>query len=182
MTVMREVEIKILEIDRTEIEGRLLRLGAKKVFDDEIHAIYYDSAGSGIKKSGGALRLRSEGGKAVLTFKLHIEDGLAKVREEKEVVVSDFAEMRSILSCLGYAAWLEMKKHRTTYELEGVRFELDKYHGEYGYIPEFLEIEGSSIPEVYHYAGLLGFNPHDCLPWDAVRLADHYSLSDKEKP
>ncbi|MBI5100768.1 MAG: class IV adenylate cyclase [Nitrospirae bacterium] len=178
---MREVEVKILNIDRTEIEGKLLRLGAEKVFDDEIHAVYYDTADSAIQKSGGALRLRSEGGKAVLTLKLHIEDARAKVREEKEVCVSDFGEMRSILLCLGYSVRLEMKKHRTTYELEGVRFELDRYHGEHGFIPEFLEIEGKDISEVYHYAGLLGFTPPDCLPWDAVQLAVHYSLSAKEE-
>jgi predicted adenylyl cyclase CyaB len=182
MSSMRETEVKILGIDRKKTESMLISLGARKIFDDEIHAIYYDSADHALRNKRDTLRLRREGPGAVLTFKRHITSDQAKVREEKEVTVSDFGEMMSILSCLGYSSWLEMRKHRTTYELHGVHFELDKYHGEYGYIPEFLEIEGSDIREIHHYAGLLGYCSEDCKPWDAVQLAAYYARSCPEKP
>lgn len=179
MSSMLETEVKILGIDREKIEDRLISLGARKVFDDEIHAIYYDSADHALRKKKDTLRLRREGPIAVLTFKRHIHDDRAKVREEKEVQVSDFGEMISILSSLGYSSWLEMRKHRTTYELNGVHFELDRYHGEYGYIPEFLEIEGSDIEVIHHYAGLLGYRGEDCKPWDALTLAAYYAGPEK---
>lgn len=172
---MREIEIKILDIDRKKTEEKLVSLGAKKVFDGEIYAIYYDSADNSIRKSGGMLRLRKEGGKAVITFKKDIVDTEAKIREEKETVVSDFDTMRTILESAGFSAWLEMKKDRTTYELEGIHFELDKYHDKYEYIPEFLEIEGADIKTVYKSAALLGFRKEDCRPWDAIEVADYYS-------
>lgn len=174
--------MKILGIDREKTERLLVSLGALKVFDDDIHAIYYDSADNALQKNKDTLRLRREGPRTVLTFKRHIGDDRAKVREEKEVQVSDFGEMTAILSCLGYSSRLEMRKHRTTYELNGVHFELDRYHGEYGYIPEFLEIEGSDIDVIHHYAGLLGYRGEDCKPWDALELAAYYAGPMQKNP
>jgi predicted adenylyl cyclase CyaB len=143
---MYEVEIKILEIDRLKTEGLLLAAGAKKIFDDRIHAVYYDFGDDSIREGGGTLRLRKEGGRAVLTFKRHVEDRNAKVREEQEVVVSDFLTTRFILEAIGLSTRIEMSKHRTTYELGGTHFEFDKYSDAYAYIPEFLEKVPTSRP------------------------------------
>jgi predicted adenylyl cyclase CyaB len=178
---MRETEIKILEVDRGKVEKRLRDLGARKVFDDEIRALYYDDAGGSVKRRKDALRLRREGNKAVLTYKSHVGDRGAKVRDEREVHVSDFDTTRSILESLGFSVWLEMKKHRTSYRLRGGHFEFDKYSGEYEYIPEFLEIEAPDIEAVRAFARLLGFTPKDCKPWDAVRLAKYYSARKRGK-
>jgi len=172
---MHETEIKILEIDRKEIEKKLISMGAKKVFDDEIHAIYYDFPDKSLKNANKVLRLRKEGGKSVLTCKKNLEGTEAKVMEETELEVSDFLTMKLIFELLGFTSWLEMKKHRTRYELCKVHFELDKYYGKYNYIPEFLEIEGPDVAAIYKYAELLGFTQRDCRPWDAVQIADYYS-------
>jgi adenylate cyclase class 2 len=177
---MQEAEIKILGIDRGKVEATLLSLGAKKAFDDEIHALYYDDNAGSVGNRKGTLRLRREGKKAVLTYKSHIGDRGAKVREEMEVSVSNFDTARSILESLGFSAWLEMRKHRTSYTLGGAHFEFDKYRGEHGYIPEFLEIEGPDVKTVHDFAKLLGFSKKDCKPWDAVRLAKYYARR-KEK-
>lgn len=171
---MQEIEIKILDIEREKTERELLSIGAVKVFDDEIHAVYFDSAGNTIKNKKGTFRLRRQGQKTVLTFKKEIENTDAKVREEEEVEVSDFDAMMLILLSLGFSPWLEMKKHRTTYELAGLHFEFDKYHGDYEYIPEFLEIEGNDIQTIYRYADMLGFSRDRCRPWDALQVAEYY--------
>jgi adenylate cyclase class 2 len=178
---MQEAEIKILGIDRGKVEAKLLSLGAKKAFDDEIHALYYDDNAGSVGNRKGTLRLRREGKKAVLTYKSHIGDRGAKVREEMEVSVSNFDTARSILESLGFSAWLEMRKHRTSYTLGGAHFEFDKYRGEYGYIPEFLEIEGPDVKTVNDFAKLLGFSKKDCKPWDAVRLAKYYARRKEKK-
>lgn len=172
---MKEIEIKILGIDRSAIEERLIFIGAKKVFDDKIHAFYYDFPDNAIKRSGCALRLRKEGPKSVLTLKKNIENTEAKTREEHEIEVSDFNDMKYLLETLGLNAWLEMKKHRTSYELKGVHFELDTYHDAYNYIPQFLEIEGPDIETIYASAELLGFTRNDCKPWDIIQVAAYYS-------
>jgi predicted adenylyl cyclase CyaB len=172
---MREVEIKVLDIDRADIEKKIIALGAKKSFDGEIRAIYYDSSDHFVRKTGGTFRLRKEGATAVLTYKDDVADPDAKVREEKEVIVSDFDVMQGILASAGFSVWLEMRKNRTTYELGGLHLEFDRYLDAYDYIPEFLEIEGTDVGEVYRCAEMLGFRKEDCRPWDAVQVARHYS-------
>ena len=176
---MYETEIKILDIDRKKLEKKLSALGAKKIFDDEIHALYYDNADSSIRRQRGTFRLRREGMISVLTFKAHIDNSTAKVREETDVTVSDFDAMRSILRSIGFSPWLEMKKHRTTYALPGLHFEFDRYTGEFGFIPEFLEIEGPDVEAVYESAATLGFSKEDCRPWDALQVSEYYSARDK---
>jgi adenylate cyclase class 2 len=173
---VRETEIKILGIDRKKLEKKLISLGAKKIFDDKIHALYYDTADRSVRERRGTFRLRREGAISVLTFKAHVDDSAAKMREETEVTVSDFDAMRSILKSIGFYPWMEMKKHRTTYALPGVHFELDKYTDEFGFIPEFLEIEGRDIGTVYESAAALGFSKEDCRPWDALQVAEYYSV------
>jgi len=172
---MKEIEIKILGIDRTSVEEKLVFLGAKKVFDDEIHALYYDYPDNSMKNKGCTLRLRREGPKSVLSLKKDIESREAKVTEEHELEVSDFSGMKYLLETLGLNAWLDMKKHRTSYELKGVHFEIDAYHEPYHYIPQFLEIEGPDIESVYACAELLGFNRADCRPWNILQVASYYS-------
>lgn len=175
---MYETEIKILEIDREKVEEKLLSLGARKTFDDKIHAVYYNDNRNEIQRNQGTLRLRKEGSRSVFTFKTRVENRDAKVREEKEVSVSDFDTMKSILESIGFSPWLEMTKHRTTYEVAGVHFEFDKYLDEYGYIPEFLEIEARDVGTVLKYAELLGFAREDCKPWDAIEVARYYAHGD----
>jgi len=175
VSAIKEVEIKILEIDRKAVEERLLSLGAKKVFDDEIHALYYDFTNTALKDSGCALRLRLEGKKSVLCLKKFVESKDAKIREEHAIEVSDFNTMKYLLESLGLNAWIEMKKHRTSYEFRGVHFEIDEYHDPYNYIPQFLEIEGDNIETIYACAELLGFTANDCRPWDILQVEAYYS-------
>jgi hypothetical protein len=68
-----------------------------------------------------------------------------------------------------------MQKHRVSYTLEGARFDFDHYSGNYGFIPEFLEIEAENIDSIYKYAVLLGFKEKDCLPWSTTELIGHYA-------
>jgi len=172
---MTEIEVKILEINRESVENKLIVLGAKKTFDNEIHAIYYDLPDNSLKKTGKALRLRKEGTRTILTLKLQRENALAKERAEYEVEVCGFEKMKTVLEGLGYAAWLEIRKHRTRYELEDTHVELDLYCGPHDYIPEFLEIEGRDIETIRRCAEALGFSIHDCRPWDVAELIEYYA-------
>lgn len=178
---MHETEIKILEIDRNRLEKKLTEIGARRIFDGDIFAVYYDDRQNSIKKNKNTLRLRKEGDKAVLTFKSYVENAEAKVRGEKEVSVSDFDTMKAIIESAGFVPWLEMRKHRITYEASGVCFDIDKYLDEYNYIPEFLEIEAGDSETVFKYAEILGFNRDDCKPWDAVELAEFYRNAAAQK-
>ncbi len=172
---MRETEVKILDINRADVEARLAALGAERVFDGTLRAQLFDFEDRHLSKSGNVLRLRSEGDRIVLTFKGPVGDSQAKVRQEIEMTVGDFDNCREILAKLGLAPVLETRKRRTTYRLQGAQIMIDKYSGAHAHIPEFLEIEAPDLESIYEVARKLGFSPDDCRPWGFRRLVQHYS-------
>jgi predicted adenylyl cyclase CyaB len=173
---MKEVEVKIIEIDRRKIEAKLKSLSASKIFDGDEQTVFFDFPGNPIATAGDLLRLRKIGEKTVLTFKKFVRNETAKVRDEYEVVVQDFEPMRQILESLGLIAIQRTNKHRTSYAFKsGVRVDLDKYTGEFTRIPELMEIEGEDVASVRSHAKLLGFQPEDCKSWTTFELIEHYS-------
>lgn len=178
---MMEIEGKIININKQEIEKRLISLGATKIFEGEVYSLYFDYPDRVLKKHGKTLRLRKIGREIILTLKTSGEPGdqesNLKIRNEYEVKLSDFENTKKILENIGLSIWLELKKHRTSYILDTVRFEIDKYQGEYSYIPQLLEIEGPNMETIYKYVELLGFNKKDCKPWTFEDLIYHFSHS-----
>ncbi len=87
--------------------------------------------------------------------------------------------MQAILLELGLQVTEQLKKHRTSYTLSGVRFDIDRYLDRYQFIPEFLEIEANNIKQIHHYAKMLGYKAEDCLPWSIKELIEHYSKNKK---
>ncbi|UCG78783.1 MAG: class IV adenylate cyclase [Nitrospirota bacterium] len=172
---MNEVEVKILEIDRDAVVSRLEELGAEKVFDDEMYAVYLDYDDERLKRYGDLLRLRKEGSRVMLTFKKHVSDTPAKVREEYETPVADFGTTRDLFRRLGFIEWLVVRKRRVSYELDGTHYDIDRYLDDFGHIPEFLEIDARDMESLSKGIELLGFSGEDCKPWTFVDLAMHYS-------
>jgi len=181
---MDEIEVKILEIDRRGLEKKLAGLGAEKTFDGEIYGIFYDFPDNSIREAKDTMRLRRVGGRSYIAYKKFVGNAVgrcpAKVREEYEVEVSDFESARLILLSLGLVPWMEMRKHRTTYELPGVSFELDKHTDGYSYVPEFMEIEAADVGTLYRYVEALGYERSDCRPWTIVEVADYYQTNRKQ--
>lgn len=171
---MREIEVKILEINKNELERKLLSMGAKKVFDDIIEAHFFDFKDKSIKKARGSFRLRKYGSEAVITFKKFVPAKNVKARDEFEVRVSDFDTAKRILDCLGLKEWGYVKKKRVSYALPSAHFEFDKYIGRLSFVPYFLEIEAKNSEILYHYAKLLGFEKRDCRPWNTSQIIDYY--------
>ena len=100
----------------------------------------------------------------------------AKLAEEYSVEVSNLETMKKILENIGLKVTECMQKHRVSYTLDHTRFDIDRYVGNYGYIPEFMEIEGENVDLIHRHAGLLGFKAEDCLPWSTNELIQHYSF------
>ncbi len=114
---MKEVEVKIIEIDRGQVEVKLMSLGATKTLDDDVDTLFFDFPDNSISNAKNLLRLRRVGDKTTLTFKKFVESDTAKVRVENEVTVSDLETAKSILQSLGLISTLHMEKHRTSYSL-----------------------------------------------------------------
>jgi adenylate cyclase, class 2 len=176
---MKEVEVKVLNVDKQKIEEILTQLGAKQTFDDEIITYFFDFENSSIANAKNVLRLRKEGKQSVLAFKKILSKQSAKVAEEYEVEVSGLSKTQNILELLGLSVTESIQKHRTSYELNDLRFDIDTLKKEYAYIPTYLEIEGKSIKLIQTYAKILGYRTDECLPWTTDELIKFYSRKPK---
>ena len=173
---MEEIEVKILEVNRSTIEKILTSMGAKKVFDGDIQTFFFDFKDGRIIKQKDVLRLRKKQDEIELTYKKVRMTQTAKTAEEYSVELSSFETMKTILENLGLSVFDSMQKHRVSYTIVGARFDFDQYFGDYWYIPEFMEIEANNIDLIYKYAKLLGFEAKNCLPWSTTDLIKHYSI------
>jgi adenylate cyclase, class 2 len=102
-----------------------------------------------------ALRVRSENGKSVLTFKGPVQPSVMKLREEHETIVADGEALLTILSELGWRVWFRYEKYREEFAAEDVVIAIDETP-----IGVFVEIEGSE-DHIHRAATALGKAPTD---------------------
>lgn len=159
---MREIETKVLDIDKKKLEKRLAELKAKKEYSGPVENIYFDFQGGELKKSGSILRLRKQGKNVMLTFKSKLKSNRMKVMEEKEIGVSSFEEAKELLCSVGMQEIKRLKKRRTSYILGNARIEIDEYKG----IRAFAEIEAPSEKEVLETLKKLGLSNKKTVGWN----------------
>ena len=167
---MKEIEVKVLEIDIEEIEKKLKKMGAEKVFEGEIVSIYFDFPNKLLEKEGKVLRLRQKDDKVILTYKELVTQDEAKIMDEDELEVQNFDLMKEIFEKIGLSPLYEFKKHRTTYELNQTHFEIDKYPG----IPAFLEIESPDLDTINEMVSKLGFSKGKANSYSIKEVLEYY--------
>lgn len=150
-----EIEVKFLVSDLAAIRQAILAAGARlekpRIYE---HNVSYDNAWGGLVRKAKLLRLRQDK-IARLTFKgepQEAHDSEAKVREELEIEVSDFATAALILERIGFEKRLVYEKYRETFVLGEVEIVVDE-------LPcgNFVELEGPD-KALRETADLLGFD------------------------
>ncbi|NLJ57697.1 MAG: class IV adenylate cyclase [Tissierellia bacterium] len=151
---MREREVKVLNIDREEIEKKLINIGAVLVKDeDQINYRFDTDDGILKKKHKGYLRIRvtkdnlTGETKNTMTFKKSIDRNSLRVNEEIETNISDWESTSKIIELLGYKRKRPGYKHRKSYLYENILFEIDTWD-EYTYSKPYLEIEVPSYEDL----------------------------------
>jgi adenylate cyclase, class 2 len=167
---LKEIEVKILEIDVGKTEKKLKEMGAEKVFSGELVNSYFDFPDNRLEKEEKILRLRKKGDRVILTYKKMINREKAKVMDEHELEVQDFELLKAIFKELSLSPVYEFKKHRTTYEFNKTHFEIDKYPG----IPAFLEIEAPDLETINEMVSKLGFSPDEANSYSIKEVLEHY--------
>lgn len=167
---MKEIEVKVIEINKEEIEKKLIEFGAKKIGEYDIESIIFDTKNKDLSKKQNLLRLRKKG-KNYLTFKGTPKFNVAKTVEELEVEVSDFELTKKILEQSGFIASNVAKKHRITYKLKNSLIEIDDYF----FIPVFLEIESPTEIELEEIINLFNFDKNKVKTWNGFDLLKHYN-------
>jgi adenylate cyclase class 2 len=103
------------------------------------------------------LRVRSEGGKSVLTFKGPVQPGPVKIREEHETIVADGDALLTILHELGLHIWFRYEKYREEFAAEDVIIAIDETP-----VGTFVEIEGGE-EHIHRTAAALGKTRDDYI-------------------
>lgn len=144
---MKEREVKVLNIDKDEIEKKLKGMGAILLKDEDQTNIRFDTEDNYLKKTyNGYLRLRitknnlNQEIKNTLTFKKNISRDNLRINEETETEVSNWEEAVKILQILGYNKKRPGYKHRKSYLYDNIVFEIDTWDEE-TYPKPYLEIE-----------------------------------------
>ena len=161
---MREREVKVLNIDKDEIEKKLIDVGAILLKDEEQTNIRFDTELDFLKKQyNGYLRIRitknllNGDTKNTLTFKKSVSRGKLRVNEETETEISNSEETIKILQFLGYNKKRPGYKHRRSYSYENITYEIDTWDKE-TYSKPYLEIEMSSEEELEKAIELLNLD------------------------
>ncbi len=171
---MEEHEVKILEVNRKDLESKLMKLGAKKIYKGSLQTIFYDFKNRSLLKNKSLIRIRSDGQKNYLCSKKPILNDDIKIMDENETEVSNLDEIKKILESIGLIPFLVTRKRRKSFSINGTHFDFDKYLDQHDYIPEFLEIESTSKDEIMRYCKLLGFNKTDIKSWTTKDLIEYY--------
>jgi adenylate cyclase class 2 len=138
----------------------------------------YDTPDRAVKGRGELIRLRQAGTRSVLTWKGKSIPAIHKSRPEHEVIVSDFEEMRAILTGLGYQVTFRYEKYRT--EFQDTRGKgtatLDETP-----VGIFFELEGP--PEwIDEAASRLGYGPGDYVTASYAGLYLDYCREHRNAP
>ena len=134
----RELEVKIHIADKSALEEKLIRVGAKLIKPRQFeHNLIFDTPDEDFRKMDRVLRLRKDDC-VRLTLKEHARyDAGVKDRREIEFEVDDYDAAQDFLEGLGFQVRLIYEKYRSSYHLGDVEIVVDVMP-----FGDFIEIEG----------------------------------------
>ena len=138
MTLMLEREVKLRFNTPEEARTAILAAGAtplrcRRFQEDAL----LDTEDEELRRRRCVLRIRTEAGKSLLTFKGPVQPALMKLRDEFETVVADGEVLKRVLEELGLHVWFRYEKYREEYSAPEVTIALDETP-----VGTFVEIEG----------------------------------------
>src|SRR6266508_3237988 len=141
-----EARSVILAAGATPLRGRRLQEDALLDTEDE-----------DLRRRRCVLRIRTDSGKSLMTFKGPVQPSSMKVRDEYETVVGDGQVLQRVLEELGLHVWFRYEKYREEYSAEDVTIALDETP-----VGTFVEIEGGE-DGILSMTAALGRSPSDFI-------------------
>ena len=120
MTSINELEVKILEINKESIIRMLETYGAVKIFEGDLYSRHYAN-------SSGKIRIRKAGDMVYITKKTAFVYHDIKHALELETYIGDFDTFCHMLDLLGFKMVKEIHKHRVSYILEDIHYDIDTW-------------------------------------------------------
>jgi adenylate cyclase class 2 len=176
MTTTIEREIKLRYASATTAREGVLAAGATPLHGRRLQEdALLDTDDEQLRRRRCVLRVRTENGKARLTFKGPVQPSLMKIREEVETLVGDGEVLLRVLQELGLHVWFRYEKFREEFAHEDVIVAVDETP-----VGVFVEIEGGE-DGIRHMAAALGRTTNDYIvdSYRGLFLAhrDHHGLT-----
>lgn len=159
-----ELEVKVLNIDKDEIENKLRTIGAKLIKKEyQVNTIYDDNDRSIKEELNGYLRIRESKDlitnetKFIFTLKRNVPNGKLRENIETETIVEDGGSLGEILRLMNLKIKHRGTKERISYSYKSIRFDIDTWDKE-TYPYPYLEIEVNCEGDLDIAIDLLGLN------------------------
>ncbi len=165
-----EIEVKILEINKEEVEEKIKKHGGVKVKEGILKSWYFDYEDNRLRKEGAIIRVRSYDKETFMDYKKVMKKGKYKEAEEIKIIIEDFEKAVLFLKKIGLKAIKKLEKKRTSYKLLNSFVEIDEIEG----IPVFLEIEGKK-EEIEEIIEMLEIKDKKRVSFNTEELFSYYS-------
>lgn len=140
---MKEIEVKILDIDPVEAEKKLLDLGAKKISDEVFEEWLFWKPEWKKVRGRVRVRVRKSKNKVFVAYK-ETTKSTAEGNLEIEFEVSDMEAAVEFIKKLGVPVVRHQQKRRVHFEVDGLTVDIDYWPR----IPPYMEIEGKSLEKI----------------------------------
>ncbi|MBP1744069.1 MAG: cyaB [Firmicutes bacterium] len=176
---MKELEVKIVNIDPEEIRARMKAIGAvlvkkenqvNKIFDFEDKRLLDKKGYARIRIVDDLLKNRKH---CYMTTKKLISQDRFKVMEENEIEISDSAEGENIFRALGLVQYSSIARYRESYRFKSSLIEIDINDRAFFPVP-YVEIETGSERELEEIVGLLGYGMEDATSKTIFQLLEEF--------
>lgn len=180
MIFMEEIEVKFLNINKEELEKKLLEIGAHKVGDFFYKRQVFDYPDLSLDKKGAWIRLRDEGDKIQLSYKQRLgmqgNSGNDEGMKEIEFSVDNFEETAKFLYELGLSNKFYFENKRTRYEKDNIEFDIDAWP----LLEPYLEIEADTWEDIYKAIDWLGFDKAEMKKFSTTQIYALSGINDKD--
>ncbi|MBM7870534.1 adenylate cyclase class 2 [Clostridium pascui] len=163
---MKELEVKILDINLNELRNKLKILDCSKVKEENQINDLFDFPNKTLLKKHGYARIRTvedlltNSTNFYLTVKTLSSSEKFKVMDENEVEIMSGEEGKSILKALGLELTQSIKKYRESYKYKNALIEIDINEESFCPFP-YIEIEAQTSEEIEEVVKALGYTMED---------------------
>jgi adenylate cyclase, class 2 len=155
---MLEREVKLSFSTPDEARAAVLAAGAAPLRSRRLQEdALFDTDDESLRRRRCVLRVRSDAGKSVLTFKGPVHPGSMKTRDEHETIISDGEVLKQVFGELGLHEWFRYQKYREEYAAPDVTIAIDETP-----VGTFVELEGDEA-SIILMTRALGRTPDDFI-------------------
>ncbi|RXI41012.1 adenylate cyclase [Clostridium tetani] len=177
MIFLKELEVKILNINLGDIRNKVKTLNCKNVKkENQINKIFDFKNNTLLQKQGYAririvedLILKSN--RYYMTVKKLLSENTFKIMDEHEIEISNFQEGENIFKALGLNMTQCIKKYRESYKYKNSLIEIDINDKSFCPFP-YIEIESPNEEELEEIVHLLGYSIKDTTSKNIYELIE----------